>query len=87
MYTQELKTQIEVVDSGLQILARLIVRDPLGNKIATRNHRTSIPFDSGDVEAQMAAVNADIQSMGWPAIEPVDIARIKAHYDLAKRML
>lgn len=86
MFTQELKTQIEVVDNGLQILLRLVVRDATGSTVASKNHRTSVPFDGGDVDAQMAAVNDDITSRGWTAVEQVDIARIKAHFDLAKRM-
>ena len=71
--------QIEVTRNGtIQIRIALELTEN-GNVISSRWHRTAIEV-GGDVDAQMAAVNAHITSepMNEQPVTTSDIARIKA---------
>ena len=65
--------QIEVTNNGtIQIRMHKLSSD--GDLIG--NHRTAIE-PGGDVDAQMAAVNAHMGSEGYAPIAPEDIQRVK----------
>lgn len=84
MLTQVTKiSQLEVVEGALQIRLLLDVL-AAGVSVANAYHRTLVPFDGGDVDAQMAAVNANLAQMGRNPVSGEDIARIHAVYDVAK---
>ena len=61
--------QIEITRSGhIQIrLGLLLVED--GKEIDCKWHRTVVS-PGGDVDAQIAAVNTHLQSMGRPSVDP-----------------
>lgn len=86
MFTQWLSVQVESNDStpAMQVRVTLHVVDAIGNVIATRHHRTSIPYENSDVWMQMGMVTEDITAMGWPSLTADQIAMIKAHHDLEK---
>ena len=66
--------QIEVTQTGtIQIRMHKISSD--GDMIG--NHRTAIE-PGGDIDAQIAAVNAHMGSEGFAAIPDADVARVKA---------
>jgi hypothetical protein len=75
--------QIEITANGTVLfrLAKLIVED--GTVLAREWHRSVIE-PSGDVDAQMAAVNAHLVEMG--AAECTDYAALKAHVGLARTL-
>lgn len=51
-------------------IAKLLVEN--GTEIDCQWHRTSIPLE-GDVTAQMAAVNANLAELGYPALSSEDL--------------
>ena len=66
--------QIEVTQNGtIQIRMHKISSD--GDMLG--NHRTAIE-PGGDIDAQIAAVNAHMGSEGYAAIPDADVARVKA---------
>lgn len=79
---QTVLNQIEITSSGVvQIrLGLLLVED--GKEIDCKWHRSMIE-PGGDIDAQMNAVNADLERMGRLPVGTEDIARIKAHAGVA----
>lgn len=65
-------------------IAILMVED--GVEIDCKWHRTSIPVDV-DPQAQMAAVNAHLVSMGLPALPQSDIDFVVQCHDLLKQKM
>lgn len=74
--------QVEVLGSGI-IQVRLAFLLAEGNEVYARDvHRISIPPGT-DVAAQCAAVNRNLASLKKETITEADIAKIKAHAQLA----
>ena len=66
--------QIEVTSNGtIQVRMHKISSD--GDLIG--NHRTSIP-PSGDINAQVAAVNSDMATQNYSPIPDADVAKLTA---------
>ncbi len=82
MIKQSIIKRIEILqDKSIQILIGKQVVD--GDDILVNdNHRTAI-MPLGDVEAQMAAVNANLATLKFPAVSNEDIASIRAQADTA----
>jgi hypothetical protein len=70
--------QIEITRTGhIGIRFRKeVVED--GRALSSDFHRTGIEI-GGDIDAQMSAVNADLQSKGWPAVDPAEYAEVKEY--------
>ena len=72
--------QIEISRAG-QIGLRFALLIVDGGAIIHRQwHRTAIPF-GGEVEAQFAAVDANLAELGWPIVEPGAVGRVRAVAD------
>lgn len=69
--------QIEIArDGAIQIrFAVLLMED--GNEIDYKWHRTSVP-PGGDIDAQIAAVNSHLSTMGKATVDSGRIAELKA---------
>lgn len=82
MKTQISVNQIEITEIGhIQVRLSKEICDDAGNVIGyaePRWHRTAIEI-GGDVDAQMQAVNAHLETMGFPAVSAEDISQIAAH--------
>lgn len=65
-------------------LAKLLVED--GVEIGCEWHRTGIPHDI-DPAAQMAAVNAHLAEMNYPAVSQADVDCVVASHALMKGWL
>lgn len=80
MYKQTSINQIEITEGGtVQFRIALDIMD--GETIAARKWHRSAVENGGDVDAQMAAVNAHLESMGWPPV--TDYKALKDHAALA----
>lgn len=79
---QTILSQIEITNSGIiQVrLAKQIVDGAA--VISSEWHRTGVSV-GGDVDAQFAAVAADLGGLGWPPVNPADIQRVKDHAAVA----
>lgn len=75
--------QIEITESGT-IQVRIAKRVVDGDQVFSSEwHRTA--FDpTTDIDAQMAAVNAHLAQMGWPAVPDADTQKIKDHANVAR---
>lgn len=74
-------SQIEVQPDGI-VQIRLDKQVVEGETVLSREyHRTAIS-PGASVENQMAAVNANLKEMGWPAVKPDVIKRIKRIVDV-----
>lgn len=80
MAKQSSVNQIEITSGGsVQFRIALDVVD--GSSVESRKwHRSALPPGS-DIDAQMSAVNANLQAMGWPPV--TDYQAIKDHAAVA----
>lgn len=75
-------SQIEITRLGvIQVRFDKQVVDG-GQVISSEYHRTAVP-PGGDISAQLTAVNAHLDSMGWPGVSVADIQRIADHAAVA----
>jgi len=79
---QTVVDQIEITRTGdIQVrFGKLLVEGD--NEISCQWHRTMIP-PGGDVDAQLAVVNAHLIQMGEQPVDAAGIAKIKAHAQTA----
>ena len=84
IYKRTKVNQIEITESGVvQVRIALQIIEG-GNVVSNKWHRTAISPD-GDVDAQMAAVNVHLNQMNEQPVSAEDIAKVKAHFDLANK--
>lgn len=71
------KTTLDLLETDAEgnVFVRFSITDDDGSK---RYHRTSMPLDH-NIEMQMAAVNAHLAALGYPAVSVSDMSRIKWH--------
>lgn len=72
--------QIEITE-GATVQFRIALEVVENEEVLSRTWHRSAIEKGGDVDAQMAAVNAHLASMGWPAVS--DYASLSAHCALA----
>lgn len=86
MITQKtLLNQIEITGTAVQIRFELCVFN--GDKqVSSRWHRAAVPLDAPNdgVDQQIEAVNLHLVAMGEQPVSSEDVAKITAHFLLAK---
>jgi hypothetical protein len=83
---QTIVDQIEITRTGyVQVRLGLLLIDD-GREIDCKWHRTSIE-PGGDVDRQMAAVNASLEQAGKLAVDGAGIEKVKAFAALAQKFL
>ena len=80
-----LLNQIEVTADAIQVRLELCVFNG-DTQVSSRWHRVAVPYDApaGAGAEQFEAVNLHLAAMGELPVSAEDIAKIEAHYQLAK---
>lgn len=74
--------QVEVKNDGhVQVRLRKEVAD--GDEVVAFEYHRTVVVPGGDSDAQMGAVNAHLDAMGWPAVNAADIAAVAKHVKAA----
>jgi hypothetical protein len=78
MHTRTVLDRIEIEPQTGNVSLRMLKRiaDDSGKVLASDYHRTSIPSNT-DLDIHMAAVNAHLVSMGYPALSEADTQQIR----------